>query len=411
MIKEEDVNVDEYVSLVATNEQNNAQANYTFPKTVGVGTKAIVRFINGVAASPADPGTPGSGRAKLFNVSWIKDDKGKFFRLCLPAVINNKPMYPHTLLDFIDKVLSRTWVEDLIQEDGKKGGWKYFYAERNDYGQLSSGTRTLKDIFLNVYKSGASPSNQYYKSQKSWRGQTIYVANVIDRLDYKWHQENKKTKLLMRKVDVKDNQVRNKELSFYAVGSGLEDLIGAHGAKLNYDVLIYPGAEAKDKFHFKNLSKLKLVNYWDEVSKVVTEDDKKLVSVDPDFTDEEKTWDPIDIDKYYKFTSASAIIDHLGQTIEAFDMMVGTNFMEQFKREAALEKKVKGATEQTESTPVAAPTQSTAETVTQAPVQSTVAPSFESMNSVTSQSTAEPEPMAVSAEAQADIDQFYAELN
>lgn len=406
MIREEDVKLDEFVSLCATDEQNNAQANYTFPKTVGVGSKAIVRFVNGIAASPADPGTPGSGRAKLFNVSWIKDDKGKFFRLCLPAVINNSPMYPHTLLDFIDKVLSRTWVEDLIQEDGKKGGWKYFYAERNDYGQLQSGTKTLKDIFLNVYKSGASPSNQYYKSQKSWRGQTIYVANVIDRLDYQWHRENKKTKLLMRKVDVKDNQVRNKELSFYAIGSSLKELMDAHGAKLNYDVLIYPGAEAKDKFHLKNLSKLKLVNYWDEVAKFVSVDEQGLVSVEPDFTEEEKTWDPIDIDKYYRFTSASSIIEHLGQTIEAFDMMVGTNFMEQFKKEAALEKKVRSTTNQIAASPTATtPVQST---VTSQP---TAAPSFESMNSVSTQPTAEPEPMAVSAEAQADIDQFYAELN
>lgn len=426
MIEEEEVNFNAFVDLVESNEKNQAQTKsnqkgFDFPVCCGVNDKAIVRFVNGMPESALDQGKPGSGRAKLFNIGWVKDDNNKAFLLVLPAIVNNKPMYNHTMIEFIDKVLSRTWIENpnAGQEGQDKGSWKYFYADRDDYGQQPSGEMTLKQIFWKVFKSGADPNGQFYKTQKSWRGQTIYVANVIDRLDYKWHQENKKTKLLMRKVGVKDGKVTRKELSFYAIGSSLKELTDSHGTKLNYDVLITPGAEAKDKYILKNLSKLKTVNYWDEVAKYVTDDDKAKVSTDIGLTEEEKTWEAIDIDRYYRFTPAKVILDHFGRTIKNFDMMVGTNFYQRFEEEAKADAKAEGKEyKPAESKPAAqtapaaaanvAPAQ-TAPAVTSAapqqaaPVQS---PSFDSMSPA-----GVPADVAPSAEAQNDISTFYDSLD
>ena len=414
MLLEDDVNIEAFADLVAKSEQNQAQENgnqkgFVFPTTLGVGSKAIVRFLNGLAESPNDLGKEGSGRAKIFNIAWVKDDNGKPFKLVLPAIIKNQPMYPHLLLEFIDKVLTRTWEEDRISEDGKKGGWRYFFAERDDYGQQQTGAMTLKQIFWNVYKSGESPSGQFYQSKKSWRGQTVYVANVIDRLDYEWHRTNKKTKLLMRKVAVKNNKISNYELSWYAVGSTMDDLTDAHGRRLNYDVLILPGAEAKDKFSMKNVSKLKEVGYWDDVKHVITEDDKAKISLNRDFTDEEKTWDPIDIGKYYRFTSSKTILKHFGKTIDAFDLMTGSNFLDRFKAEAAVEEKAAKGESKKEETPVQEPVK--IEVKTQAPVEvSNITIQVNAAQDTTPFTEAPPEPQGISPETQQDISSFYDNL-
>lgn len=382
MIQEDDINFEEFASTVEANERKEVQSNqkksgFDFPDCAQVGNKAIVRFVNGIFETATDQGKPGSGRAKLFNFGWVKDDNGKMFPLCLPAIINNKPMYPHTMSDFIDKVLSKTWLDN--PDPTKKKICKYYYAERDDRGALGEkieGQPTLKSIFWNVFKSGALEGSQYYESQKSWRGQTIYVANVIDRLDYKWHQENKKTKLLMRSLKLKGDKVNHKEISFYAIGAPLKEVTDNYGPKLDYDVLIVPGKQPLDKFTLRNISKMKERAYWDDVKSIITEDDKDKVSTDKGFTEEEKTWETVDIDKYYRFTSAATIIKHFGKTIQAFDDMVGTDFMEKLKAEAAADKEVKEAekAKNTENIEVAASTTQEAQPVAQSTPEVVVAP-------------------------------------
>lgn len=339
-----DVNFEAFLNCVEASEKNNAtnsasQKGFETPDCAEVGNKAIVRFVNGIAETALDQGKPGSGRAKLFNIGWVKDDNNKPFFLVLPAIINNKPMYPSTMFDFIDKVLSRTWVSNPEAKDGEaQGAWKYYYADRDDYGQMSSGDMTLKQVFWKVFKSGEDPKSQWYKSAKSWRGQTVYIANVIDRLDYAWHKEHKKTKLLMRYLKVTTDRVNRKELSYYLIGSPLAELTNNHGVGLNYDVLITPGASPTDKFNLRNVTRLKEKDYWDDVKSILTEEDKAAISTNPGFTEEEATWDPIDISKYYRFTSAKTILDHFGKTIKSFDMATGSDFYGAFEREAEQDK-------------------------------------------------------------------------
>lgn len=438
MLQNDEVDFNAYVGAVSASEkkqtqQNNNRKGFKVPDCCAIGDKAIVRFVNGIAETALDQGRPGSGRAKLFNIGWVRDDENKPFFLVLPAIINNKPMYKSLIVDFIDKVLARVWVDTPNAKEGEpSGAWQYYYADRNDYGQQQSGTKTLKDIFWNVFKSGVTSAEvgaDKYRKQRSWRGQTVYIANVIDRYDYKWHQENKKTKLLMRFVNVSADKVTRREASFYAMGAPLKELTDNHGIGLNYDVMIIPGKESTDKFTLKNVTKFKQINYWDEVKSIITEEDKKLISDSNTFTDEEKTWDPINIDEFYRFTGAKVFLNHFGKTVKAFDLMTGTNFYEQFEAEAKLEEKASGKSDtQTAPTqpaatnvapaqpaapvqvqPQSAPVQ--AQTVTQtqaAPVQTvpTQSPSFDTMSPA-----GVPADVAPSADAKKNIDDFYDSLD
>ena len=427
---EEDTSLDfdSFLSAVESQEQSNAQQNqnqkgFEFPTCVQVGTHAIVRFVKGIPETAFDRDKPGTGRAKLFNTGWVKDDSGKGFPVVLPAIVKNTPVEKSTFCDFIDKVLTRVWVND--PDPTKKGKWNYIYSERADRGALGEakpGELTLKDIFWNVFKSGHQPGDMYYDSQKSWRGQTVYVANVIDRLDYAWHQKNKKTKLLMRTVKVNGDRVNHKEISSYAISGALAELANNHGQKLDYDVLILPGPEAKDKFTLKNISKLKEIGYWDDYKTVVPEAERSLVSELRGFTEEEATWESIDIDKYYRYTPAATLLKHFGKTIRSFDNMVGTNFYDELKKEAdadeAYRKSKLGTTETTpQSTPEPQPAASmtaVSQPVTQAPAapqpapQVAPAPSFDTMEPA---ATSAPEPLPTSEAAKAAISSFYDSLD
>ena len=456
MILDNDVDMDGFINSVESDEtreaQGNANGGWQFPTTVGIGKAALVRFVNGYPSSPTDPAIPGSGRAKLVNIAWVKDDDNKNIKLVLPAIIDNKPQYPSVILDFIDKVLSRTWVDYTEAElaanesnpklKGKKGRYVYFYENRDDYGAMQSGSMTLAQIFHNVFKSGHQPGEQYYDSQKSWRGQTVYIANVIDRLDPAWHAKNKKTKILMRKAELKGEKISNKEVSWFCMGAPLQELTGQPGGrKLNYDVLIWPGKETTDKFNLKNVSKLKSIDYFDEVAGVLKferdadgnilstsdlkakglKDDRFLISESNTFSEEEMTYEAIDIDKLYRFTSASTFIKHFGKMVQAFDDMTGTDFMPRLKHEAEMDKAAKEAAKaesapKTESVNPTTPVQPTATVTPTAPV----APTVQVTEPATTVTAATPavEPMAstptvtptVNAPA-TDVDAFYADLD
>lgn len=434
-LQNDSVNFEDFVGMVESTEKQKIQTSanqkgFEVPDCVGIGNKAIVRFVNGIAETALDQGKPGSGRAKLFNIGWVRDDNDKPFLLTLPAIINGKSMYQSTMSEFIDKVLSRSWVENPDAKDGEKSGeYRYLYENREDFGQQQSGNMTLKQIFWKVFKSGVDPNSQFYKSARSWRGQTIYVANVIDRLDYSWHKEHKSTKLLMRKVEVKADRINRKEVSFFAIGTPLKELTDNHGISLNYDVMITPGAQPTDKFTLRNVSKLKEKDYWDDVKSLVTDTDKAAISTNTGFTEEEATWNPIDIDKYYRFTTAGTILKHFGKTIKSFDMMVGTNFYDRIKEEADADAKFRKANAEnsSESTNESAAVETKAETKA-APVQ----PSFDTMQAVPQQAVPQqaaaqtapqysnfeavqangaPAPVEPSVEVQNEISSFYDTLD
>lgn len=411
------VDMDSFIDSVKEEDTSNAQngasnGGFQFPTCVGIGDKAIVRFIYGVPASPLEPRFKNPYVAKLVNLAWIKDDEGKTMRMILPAIIGNKPQVPSTMCDFLDTVLAQVWCDFTPEEiaarqldpklDAKKkaakGEFRPFYKNRPDYGAQTYGTKTLGEIFDFINKSGHQPGEQYYESQKSWRGQTVYIANVIDRKDPEWHKANKKTKLLMGSVKLKaGNKITNKEASWYRMSS-ITDFANNAGANMNYDVMIKPvyGPDGKEisnaPYKFSELSSRAEKDYWTDIASDITPEERALVR-GAALSEEEKQMDLIDISLYYHITPASTIVKRLIKTIDAFDLMAGTNFGERFRMEAKMEEEKKAAAK--EATAESAP-QPTPAPVTPQPQ---VVPNTPAMESVPTQAPVPPvQPQAPAAD-------------
>lgn len=365
-----EVDMDSFIESVTEDDKNTAQesvnrAGFQFPTTVGIGQKAIVRFIYGIPATPLDTRFSNPYVAKLVNIAWIKDDEGKPMRLILPAIINYKSQTPSTLFDFCEAVMTKSWVNftdaeiaarqsnpNLTEKQKKaKGEFKFFFKDRDDYGPQQHGSMKLKDIFLKVYKCDADPNGMYYNSQKSWEGQTVYIANVIDRLDPEWHSSNKKAKLLMGKVELKNGKLRNKEASWFRMSS-IADFAKTTGSKMNYDVMITPSySQGKEltssPYLFNELSSRKEKDYWSGIS--ITDAEKAKVH-GSELTAEEKEYELIDISSYYKLTSAQTIEKRLIKTIDAFDLMTGNNFGARIRAEAEAERAAAKAAKENKAT-------------------------------------------------------------
>ena len=444
-----EIDMDGFIDSVKEEDTNNAQngtstsnGGFQFPTCVGIGNKAIVRFIYGIPASPLEPRFKNPYVAKLVNLSWIKDDEGKNMRMILPAIIGNKPQVPSTMCDFLDAVLTQVWCDFTPEEiaarqadpklDAKKknatGEYRFFYKGRQDYGAQTYGSKTLGEIFDFVYKSGHQPGEQYYDSQKSWRGQTVYIANVIDRKDAEWHKANKKTKLLMGSVKLKaGNKITNKEASWYRMSS-ITDFAKNAGQNMNYDVMIKPvygpnGAEISNApYKFAELSSRAEKDYWNDIATDITPEERKLVR-GANLSEEEKQMDLIDISMYYRVTPASTIVKRLIKTIDAFDMMAGTNFGERFRMEAKMEEEAKAAQKAVEAPASAPVTQPTVDPQVQATVSQPVAPTAQVTEpaSVTTSAPVTPQPAVDSnpygfapapqkAASDFNVDDFYKNL-
>ena len=137
-----------------------------------------------------------------------------------------------------------------------------------------------------------------------------------------FRSENKHTKLLVASVKVKGDKVNNKEASWFRM-SPLKEFAKDHGSKMNYDVLIVPnykdGKEASNQpYQFFNISKLKSIDYFSDVKRYCTEkeliaakddlNDEGIVKCTPAFTVSEQEYDVYDIDKEYRFTTATTLV-------------------------------------------------------------------------------------------------------
>lgn len=342
----EDFNEDEFVNLVDKKEKSEGQgtSNWHLPPAVEIAGQvskehpkgfALVRLINANPSTPTDPGTPGSGRAKLCNIAMIKDSKDNWHHVVLPAYIKWKSMYPSIFLDFIDKVLSKSKME--VNGETK---WIPVYAERDDRGayQGSNGP-TLAEIYKMVNTSGQEQKGEI--KPKTWRGSTVYIVNCFDRTDPKWHKEHKSTKLLISKITKKGEKTYYKELPWYCIQNGLDGTRTSYEntpyKKFHCDLFIEPGASGTDSYKFTNASKAKDTGFIDEMK--IPAEYLKNISVDPNLTQEEMECNTIDIDKEYAFTPASQLISWFGDIIGAFDSYEGTNYLGKLKEEAKYEAK------------------------------------------------------------------------
>ena len=391
----EDFDESEFVGMVDKQDKENgaSTSNWKIPDSVEIAAKAnkdhpkgyaVVRLINPVPSSPADPAKPGTGRAKLANISLIKDSKNNWHRVIMPAYIKYKAQYPSVFLDFIDKVLSKAKVEGQETKDGKQL-YKSVYEERNDYGAQSVGKMTLAEIWKMVSTCGQQQNGDI--KPKTWRGSTAYIVNCIDRTDPKWHQEHKQTKLLVKEITKKGDKTYLKELPWYCIQNGLDSIRTSYETtpyrRFHCDVFIEPGAKGTDSYKFTNATKAKDTGFLDELK--LPADVVKNISLDPNLTQEEMNYNVIDVEEFYAFTPSAKLVEWFGDIIGMFDSYEGTNYLELLKMEAKEEAANATASKPTVTEQPAAPeeaqsvpTQPAPEVKQPEPIQSV--PSFDQMD-------------------------------
>lgn len=346
----------------AVQEASN-KGKITYPPYVALSVNkeskpALVRMVSGLCPRKRADWTYDVGQSRVVTKSWIaKDQNGKPWKIILPPHWSdeNNPVW-----DFIDKVTEKVYTK-VKNPDGSETSQKNFvYKGITNYGKLQSGPYTLGEIFEFVTKGGESPMNaSKYKYANGLAGKEIFVANVIDRNDYQWHKDNKKFKVLIRSSNASKDPANpfKGELSAYSIYTitgksatasqpltkALVKEDGTHYNPWDIDLAIKDPDTAHDNFakcEVVNASDCKEHNYYKEIAGWNIDTNKIVVGP---LTDEEKSWEPVNLDKgEFGINSYKNIWDHIGNYITAFDEMTGSNFGERIQakieQEAALKK-------------------------------------------------------------------------
>jgi hypothetical protein len=248
------------------------------------------------------------------NLSWIKGDNDKRFRCVWPR----KEEQPNWILwKIFDKVMAYTWDKTL-----KNGHGDRVYHNIDKF----------PEIFARVDRNDDEGTGKFKDS--GWKPVKEIVWNCIDRQDMEWHHANKKTKLLSRKADVNDEGKQ----AFARPGVPIDlynliwdDVVEFYFDWENYDVMLnkIPGKEPTD-VTYKAIA-------TQEINKV-PESLRKLVK-EGTLTEEEKSWERVNIDKHYGITSYQKIFNRLKVYIQSVDLAFGTKFYAELEKLVEEEKK------------------------------------------------------------------------
>jgi len=245
---------------------------------------------------------------KLINMSMITGDDDKKFRCVWPTKDEN----PHWILRKVyDKVMSYQW----NSAESKK-----------DFDNAAA----HPTIFNRVFKNG-KPEQTY---EGGWFPKPICLWNVIDRADLEWHKENKKTKVLSKKLSMYGP---NNDKIWYETGVPLylydiiwNNIVEYSGDWEEYDVVLSKSSETPWYKAFHGI---------DEIKKIAPE--SKLLVKEGLLTEEEKSWVKSDFDKLFPVTSYGKIKKKLGLFIQQVDATFGTNYSAELEELAATEEAAK----------------------------------------------------------------------
>jgi hypothetical protein len=242
----------------------------------------------------------GTDSKRVF-IAMILGDDDKKFRCIGP---DPKIQKDWILYRVVNKVLDRKWNKDKPSNRGK-GAWDYINA------------LTHPDLYNRCAKNN-NLDNAY---EKGWRFSAVVLINVIDRANYDWHLENKKYRLLSRRVSDYQDKV------FFDVGIPdmlyklIEDDIVACDGNVcweDYDIVI------------KKINELpfyKVFHGVDDMKKL--DADVKALVQDRGLTPEETAWEMNDIDKLFPVTSYKRIKDKLGLFFQRVDKAFNTRYYDE----------------------------------------------------------------------------------
>ena len=304
------------------------------------GVPSIIRFMGQA------PDTVGRDKTdpKSVCISWIKSDQGDMFKCVRPNPVDEPN---HILNRLYYTVTKGKW-------DANTRTKSYILAQKNP------------DLLSRVLKNGRALDDPQYNFEKGWRGNEVYLFNVIDRSKMDWHRENKHTMLLASDVRSKDDREYVTEgVSKAALKPKLVHLFECYGDWSRYDIALTRTGVKDNPYFVVNASK---------VPEEVKAEYRSLLSTEP-LTEEEMSWERYDLDKLFAPTTATKFLNRMRNTIKEVDDAFGTAFLKEFE---ALAKKEKEAwdkeygTESTESDSVGEVIYQTPEVTVAAPQESPV---------------------------------------
>lgn len=214
-------------------------------------------------------------------------------------------------------VMSFDWVQD-----GDRNKRVYKYEESHP------------SIFNRVNKNG-DPKNKF---ERGWTPTLFVAMNVIDRHDPEWHEENKHTKMLSKKVREHEGRF------FYDPGIPQmlydmiwDEIVEYHGPWDEYDIVL-------EKLKSSDAPWYRVMHAEHDLIKV--QENVKPYIVSGPLTEEEREYEMYDFDKLFPVTSYKKLNDRLQKTFANVDAVFNTHYAEELADLAADEAK-----EQKESKP------------------------------------------------------------
>ena len=271
------------------------------------GIPKIVRVIGGPPNSNLNNYT-----SRVVTKCRIIDDNGKQMEVWKPALADSD----YILNRIINRITKPTWIKDPNGGPSKK-----IFPVQEEF----------PEIYNIIEKNGLEPGNPQYNFDKGWKGTEVLIMNVIDRSKMDWHRENKHTLLLAKSiVEGRDgNEYIDKGVSSFAVMSRLSHLFKAYGSWEKYDIAFVKTGRKDNPYTVINAS-----HSAAEVDSAY----QSLISMEPSLTEEEKSWKAYDLEKEFKYTSATKIYTRLQNTIRKIDRVLGTEYLEELKEEVEREK-------------------------------------------------------------------------
>lgn len=260
-------------------------------------------------------------------------DKGFTIDVSFPDPSDNPN---HILNKIAKKVLEFEWVKN------PDGSSKPLYTH-----QLSH-----PDSFKWVYYGGVPEKIQ--KFNLGLRSKPLVIMNVVDRSD-DWCEKNKKTKILCRgytEYEIKSGDHKGEKvvqpqwgISLFSLNNGVQELSKNYGSWESYDMMIRKvkskGKNGKEvtSYEFKNASNLEKKDNWDDYKSCpeVNEEFRKRIH-QGDLTDEEMSYERVDIEKYFGPTTATTLLKLFRKKIEKIDEDFNTDFISELEDLSAEEK-------------------------------------------------------------------------
>jgi hypothetical protein len=265
--------------------------------------------------------------ARVINFSKILDDEGKEKHMILPTHDSNPD---HIIWRIIDKVNTVKWVDDESKPpkpDGKL--WKKtvpMYKDEPKYKEIwNIIDHSNADLSLPRFKYGLFP--------KGWKGQELFIMNVIDRERMDWHRENKKTLLVAKNITTKEyvnNDGETTTSTFidegvpaFAITSALkEDILPVYGDWEEYDIGIGRTGETTRPYPLFNLEKN---------PEMLKDKSRSHLIVKGPITEEELEWERWDIETLYAPSYYVKWYNTCKKIIANIDATFGTGFLKELK--------------------------------------------------------------------------------